>query len=298
MIKQLKEEALKNKPSSYRDGQQIFNYIQSIYQIGYLIKEKYGVDCFYVDSKIDEFLEKTVKELESTKIVCISDLHGYLPTNLPEGNILVICGDITPLSIDRDILKSTVWWATKFIPWVRTLEYEKVIFIAGNHDFLMEFIKDRPFLDIIDPYYTCDNLVYLNNESYVYRGINFYGSPNVRYLKSWAFYKPNDELTSVFQQIPDNTDFLITHQPPKVGNCGVIMEYPTYTDCGSLELTEALVKKPNIKYSVFGHIHSGDHNCTINDNDTKCFNVSLKDEGYYVKYDPLIIEYGKEIVKN
>ena len=127
MIKKLKEEALKNKPFNYRNGQQVFNYIQSTYQIGYLIKEKYGVDCFYVDSKIDEFLEKTVEELESTKIVCISDLHGYLPTILPEGNILVICGDITPLSIDRDILKSTVWWATIFIPWVRTLKYEKVI---------------------------------------------------------------------------------------------------------------------------------------------------------------------------
>ena len=297
MLEKIKKEALLNKCEHIREGQQVFNYIQYTYKIGYLIKEKYNVDCFYDDSKIDNFLEKLIEELQSTKIVCISDLHGYLPENLPEGHILVICGDIVPLVKDRDVLKSAVWWATKFIPWVKSLSYEHVIIIAGNHDFLPEFVRNGTFLDIIDPEYTCDNLVYLENESYSYRGINFYGSPNIRYLNNWAFYKNDAELLECFKNIPDNTDFLITHQPPQLGNCGVIMEYPSYKDCGSPELTEAVLKIPNIKYSVFGHIHSGDHNCTINENGTKFYNVSLKDERYIVKYEPLVIEYGKEVVK-
>lgn len=295
---QIKNEALINKRDCLREGQQLFNYIQTTYKIGYLIKEKYDIDCFYDDSKIKPFLEKVIEELESTKIVCISDLHGYLPTNLPEGNILVICGDIAPLIIDKDILKSTVWWSTKFIPWIKTLNFEMIIFIAGNHDFLPEFIKNGTFLDIIDPDYTCVNLTYLENESYSYRGIEFYGSPNIQYLTNWAFYKSDSELKETFEKIPSSTDFLITHQPPKLGSCGVIMEYSTYKkDCGNPALTQVLSHIPNIKYSVFGHIHSGDHNCTSNENGTKCYNVSLLDESYNLKYEPLVIEYGKEIFK-
>jgi Icc-related predicted phosphoesterase len=298
MINQIKEQALKNKSKYLRDGQQIFNYVQGTYGIGFLIRDKYNIDCFYVDSKIDDFLNKVIEELESTKIVCISDLHGYLPRYLPEGHILVIAGDIAPTNIDRDFLKSTVWWVSKFLPWLDTLDYEKVILIPGNHDFLSEFChkEGKPFLDIIDPEHNY-NLVYLINESFSYRGINFYGTPNVRYLKNWAFYENDDALKYTFSNIPPNTDFLITHQPPQIGNCGVILEHVPYTDCGSPELAEAVSKIPNIKYSVFGHIHSGDHNCTINENGTKFYNVSLKDERYIVKYEPLVIEYGKEVIK-
>lgn len=299
MINQIKEQALKNKSEYLRDGQQIFNYVQSTYGIGFLIKDKYNIDCFYVDYKIDDFLNKVIEELESTKIICISDLHGYLPRYLPEGHILVIAGDIAPTNIDRDFLKSTVWWVSKFLPWISTLNYEKVIFIPGNHDFLLEYChKERkPFLDIIDPEYDYTNLVCLINESFSYRGINFYGSPNIRYLQHWGFYKSDSDLKECFNEIPLDTDFLITHQPPQLENCGVILQYSPYTNCGSPELTEVLLERPNIKYSVFGHIHSGEHNCTVNENGTKCYNVSLKDERYEVKYKPLIIEYGKKIIK-
>jgi hypothetical protein len=64
-----------------------------------------------------------------------------------------------------------------------------------------------------------------------------------------------------------------------------------------VELAEAISNKPNIKYSVFGHIHSGEHRGTKNEHNTVMYNVSLKDENYVILYEPLIIDYGKEIIK-
>jgi hypothetical protein len=298
MLNKLKlevQETLNTKLDFIRNGQCIFNYIQQTYGIGYLIAEKYKVDCFYVDANIDAFLECVAYELESTEIVCISDLHGTLPTNLPSGHILIICGDITPPNIDKSLLKSTVWWATKFLSWAKSLSYEKIIFIAGNHDFLLQ--KTDCILDLIDPDYDCDKLVYLQDEPYSYRGIKFYGTPWVQELDKWAFYAPNNDLKIKFNEIPDDTDILITHEPPKIGNCGVILQSRHKKDCGSVELAEAISNKPNIKYSVFGHIHSGEHRGTKNEHNTVMYNVSLKDENYVILYEPLIIDYGKEIIK-
>lgn len=49
------------KPEQWREGQNVFNYIDSVYGISRHIQFKEGIDCFYDDSKIDAFLEKAVK---------------------------------------------------------------------------------------------------------------------------------------------------------------------------------------------------------------------------------------------
>ena len=74
------------------------------------------------------------------KYVALSDFHGYLipMEELPEGDVLLICGDILPLSVQRDTVAATVWFVTQFLPWTQTLSYKYIVFIAGNHDFLLE----------------------------------------------------------------------------------------------------------------------------------------------------------------
>jgi len=49
-------EALKNKPKEWRDGQFIFNWVYD--NLGVAVNaQNRGVDCYYDDSKIDDFID-------------------------------------------------------------------------------------------------------------------------------------------------------------------------------------------------------------------------------------------------
>lgn len=54
---------LKHKPSEWRDGQYIFNYINEYYGVARDVQYIDGIDCFHDDSKIDEFIEACYKRL-------------------------------------------------------------------------------------------------------------------------------------------------------------------------------------------------------------------------------------------
>jgi tagatose-1,6-bisphosphate aldolase non-catalytic subunit AgaZ/GatZ len=66
-IDDLKQEiytAMANKPKEWREGQFVFNYIEQVYgDVAREVQFKDRVDCFYVDSRIDKFIECVVKRL-------------------------------------------------------------------------------------------------------------------------------------------------------------------------------------------------------------------------------------------
>jgi Icc-related predicted phosphoesterase len=228
------------------------------------------------------------------KFVAFSDNHGYLPPmeELPEGDVLLICGDILPLLVQRDTVASTVWFVTQFLPWTQTLSYKYIVFIGGNHDFLLCKL-DISFMDYMDPHHQYQNVFYLFDDYVVLDGIKIYGTPYIQDLKNWAFYKNDNELLKAFKKIPDDTDILLTHMPPRVNMCGAVLQSNAFnylSDFGSEALADVLLTKPNIKYSLFGHVHSGDHNITKNSNGTCLVNVSMKDEDYKRRYDAFVFE--------
>ena len=57
------EEAIKYKPSHWRDGQFVFNYIDERYGVARTIQFKDWVDCFYDESKIVQFIEKAAQRI-------------------------------------------------------------------------------------------------------------------------------------------------------------------------------------------------------------------------------------------
>lgn len=59
-------EAMKNKPSWSREGQFVFNYINEHYRVARTAQFDYGIDCFYLDHKIDEFIEVCAKLISMT----------------------------------------------------------------------------------------------------------------------------------------------------------------------------------------------------------------------------------------
>ncbi len=236
------------------------------------------------------------------KIVALSDLHGYLPDNIPPCDVVCICGDILPLEAQRCVVRSVSWLCLDFKPWAESLPCKNVIFIAGNHDFVFETLGPkacrRPnevMYEIFGEHIKTSKLIYLRDETVTIDGVKFYGTPWCPVLVKWAFYKPQNELIDTFMSIPGDIDVLLTHYPPKVGDVGKVLEQDTFNygkDFGSDELSIALANKPNIRFVLSGHIHSGSHE--INKiNNTSVVNVSIKNEMYKVKYNPYEFEIDR-----
>lgn len=231
------------------------------------------------------------------KVIAISDIHGYLPKDLPEGDVLCIAGDILPLDVQRDLVKSISWFLLDFKPWAEALPYKKVIFVAGNHDFMFYEIGPRQchtgsevMKKLLDKHKGQSKLVYLQDSSIEIEGKRFYGSPWIADLTNWAFYAPDDELEQKWSTIPKQCDVLITHMPPRLYDCGTVLQpgWNYGNNFGSQVLAEAITFR-NIKYHIFGHVHSGSHQ-EIEVNGTKLVNVSIKNEDYKPVYYPIEFE--------
>lgn len=220
------------------------------------------------------------------KITAISDLHGIFPDIKSSGDVLCICGDILKTKKDKftTIIQQKKEFY-KFNNWCNTLNFDKIIFIAGNHDFLFE--QEEEFKKILEEINN-PKLVYLRDSLYVYQGIQFYGSPWVENLPNWAFYKNSEDIRKMFNNIPSTPriDVLLTHTPPKFNKFGVVLgKYPFTTDYGSLNLANAINdKKP--RWSIFGHIHTGRHERLYRSLTTYA-NCSLLNEKYELAFPPL-----------
>lgn len=224
------------------------------------------------------------------KITAVSDLHGNL-IDIEECTVLLICGDISPLNIQKDYIQMTKWFFNEFYNWINNLPCDYVILTPGNHDFWFEkFIKDGTM-------YLWDKLSILINDTaeifYGIKHIKIFGTPYCKDFGNWAFMPGNDKLPELYDKILGDTDILICHDSPLIGYVGNIMEesnkiYPNGIPAGNKYLADAIFdKKP--KYVLSGHIHSGDH--TLKEYvGVKLANVSILDESYNIAYKPLTIE--------
>jgi len=207
------------------------------------------------------------------KIAGLSDLHGYLPDNIPTCDVLCISGDIIPLQIQRKSFASIRWWLRDFCNWVCRLPCNKVIFTAGNHDIVLERLyKSNLFYKFIAllEQYSNDKAILLINERYTYKGINFYGFPYIRPIPfqegKWAFEDDYKGINSpsVYDTIPKtDIDVLITHDTPFKNNClDKIAENLPYTTI------------------FYGHWHDG-----ASDEFQEQYNCSIRDDEYNIKED-------------
>lgn len=62
LLKELKSQEF---PKEWRWGQSVFNYMESVYQVGRKVQFEDGVDCFYNDNLVDEFLDKCLKYINN-----------------------------------------------------------------------------------------------------------------------------------------------------------------------------------------------------------------------------------------
>lgn len=210
------------------------------------------------------------------KITFISDTHTkhYEMTNdLPGGPIIVHCGDVSSRGNVREI--------NEFLEWFSELPYTHKIFIAGNHDFGFEkpYIKSQ----IVIP----ENIHYLEDSSVLIEGIKFYGSPWQPWFFDWAFNLPRsgNELKEKWSDIPEDTDILVVHSPPK-GILDVVARGGEHVGC---ELLRDRILEVKPKVVAFGHIHEAYGMEIINE--ITYINASLLDLRYDYTNKPIIIDY-------
>lgn len=230
------------------------------------------------------------------RLIAISDTHGNLP-EIPQGDVLCIAGDISPLKYQRNLPSMVPWLAKRFATWADKLPVEKVVLVAGNHDFVFQSPEYRDAA--IAAVTSLGKVVYLENSTYEHNGKLFYGSPWVIGPAGWAFYDETKQLEMIEETMPEGVDVAIFHQPLEYGGNGRVLQVPSWmigqtfdssflTDdhlhpsYGSTAL-DNIVEKKAPKLVVTGHVHSGNHEI-VSLNDTMVANVSLLDEDYKLKY--------------
>lgn len=219
------------------------------------------------------------------KVCAISDIHGDLNITIPECDVLCICGDIIPITIQRDNKRSSTWWFNTFIPWVKDLPCTKVIATPGNHDFFLEpFVEDtKAYNDFVAKTNTKSDfkLIILINEVYTYNSVTFYGCPYIRPIgfSKWAFEDGIPRITMVGEEYidkwyeygPKKVDILLTHDNPFKN------DYLLWRWSG------------NYKYWFCGHWHDGE-----DDPNQNIYNVSVLDDYYNRKSNYKVITIDTE----
>jgi Icc-related predicted phosphoesterase len=214
-----------------------------------------------------------------TRIVAISDTHGsHFGIEIPDGDILVHCGDFCSHGTMRD--------AMDFLRWFNTHPHSTKIFIAGNHDWICE--KDPSlFKGLLKEF---PELIYLEDNGCEVEGFKFYGSPHQPRFYNWAFNKDRGEdIKRYWDMIPEETDVLITHGPP-YGICDEAYRvgYNITEHTGCKDLFDATLRI-SPKLHIFGHIHYSGQTQYVAPKTTYA-NVSMLNEAYLVWGKPTIFD--------
>ena len=177
------------------------------------------------------------------KLVCMSDLHMKMPTDVPSGDLLVIAGDLTSGGTHFQVMAMLQYLAS-----LSDRFTHGVVMVAGNHDFL--FQKDPA-----EAINLCETagITYLCESGCMINGLNVWGSPYTPRFGGWAFMYDRHMKDQFWQRIPDDTDILITHGPP----LGVMDSNFEGEHCGDEFLIGHVIERVKPKVHTFGHIHDG-----------------------------------------
>lgn len=196
------------------------------------------------------------------KFLCTSDIHGKLANiaslfPYEHFDFLLIAGDICPdFAEDQNINvpMQSKWLCDQFVPWIESIDIPNKIVIGGNHDFVLEAVGKKEITNLFDSV----DVHYLEHSAKEIDGINFFGSPWTPWFWDWAYNLPKldsisgySEAYKYWNQIPENTEVLLTHGPPH----GLLDVSSDNCACGCPMLRQRLYQLSKLKLHIFGHIH-------------------------------------------
>ncbi|KAL4504264.1 hypothetical protein ABPG72_021102 [Tetrahymena utriculariae] len=224
----------------------------------------------------------------SIKFVCISDTHtkaDYL--NLPQGDVLIHAGDFTYTGLPQEV--------SQFNDFLKNSHFEAKVVIAGNHDLTFDISNyskhyaqrfhqnEKIPIDAVATKAMLKDCIYLEDSSVNLKGYSIYGSPYTPTFYDWAFNLDLGEpLQQKWEQIPTNTNILITHGPPHkiLDKC-----YDGF-QAGCPDLRKVVLERVKPLYHIFGHIHEAFGQQKIDN--TTFINASSVDLRYQTRSQPVI----------
>lgn len=192
------------------------------------------------------------------RIVAISDTHGVDVGPLPDGDVLVHCGDMLAqgtLANLRGVLKV-----------LSRQTHRHVVIIAGNHDHA--FARHASTARAMVAKATRP-IHYIKDSGVELDGVRFWGSPWTPnfFPENWVFNQPRRSVVARarWAKIPDDTDVLLTHGPA----WGVLDACPDFAHperslrVGCEALADRIATLRSLKLHCFGHIHEGRGDVTL-----------------------------------
>lgn len=138
---------------------------------------------------------------------------------------------------------------------VASLPIPNKILVAGNHDFHVKKLGKETMTQL------CESLGihYLENSSCEINGIKFWGSPYSNEFGNYVFMEDDLELDKIWQEIPNDTQVLITHGPAYNTGDKVDNDWVPDRDkhVGSKSLQNRILELSKLTHHIFGHIHEG-----------------------------------------
>ena len=211
------------------------------------------------------------------KIIAISDTYSFhRQVEIPEGDVLVHAGDISWKG-ELDIIED-------FSNWLKELPHQKIV-IGGNHELGLERgSKRKQMIDFI----VKSGAHYLEDDGIEIDGVKFHGSPITPYFFDWEFNRQRGaDIKHHWDLIPDDTNVVITHGPPYGILDKVKNNHSRDPHQGCEELLKRLKQLPNLKASIFGHIHEAAGEIEIDG--VKYVNAATCTSNYDPTNKPIII---------
>ncbi len=209
-------------------------------------------------------------------VCAISDTHNqHDRLQLEPTDFLLHAGDFTGRGTEPEV--------RAFLKWFAEQPHRHKIFIGGNHDFLLEKypVLFRKWLPA--------NIIYLEDEAVDIEGIRIWGSPITPWFHDWAFNRQRGaEIRSYWEEIPEETDILLTHGPP----FGFGDRTTRGARVGCQDLLD-LIKLRKPRYHIFGHIH--EHYGQWEGNGTTFINASFLNELYLPAHEPVYFEIFRKL---
>jgi Icc-related predicted phosphoesterase len=213
------------------------------------------------------------------RVVCISDTHGrHEELQLPEGDVLVHAGDFTKYGNKGD--------TKDFSRWLRDLDFRYKIVIAGNHDFCAQTESDK-----VSEMITSAGGTYLQDSGVEIEGMKFYGSPWTPKFFDWAFMKDRGKpISAMWDKIPDDTQVLVTHGPPR----GILDPAQSEPHAGCDDLRNRVTQLKKLDLHVSGHLHEGfgtwSEPVCRDFNGTLFVNAAQLDDNYQLMHWPIVVD--------
>lgn len=244
------------------------------------------------------------------RLVAISDTHNRhkhltslaaFPNSLPDGDLLLHAGDFTGMGRKGEVESFTEWLVRQ----APRFTYG-IVFIAGNHDRSFDPKHFREYEDsdlwddfshlkkpswvhniISDLELSSPRITYLENKEVIINGIKIWGSPITPWFRGdkWAFNEHRGpEIAKVWEQIPLDTDIVMTHGPVAY-KLDYVPQSQEYVGCEDLRKA---VEKINPILHISGHIHEG---YGVEDRiKTLYVNASICNHSYEPVNKPIVVE--------